>query len=701
MKKSFSFFSACSRRRVFGRTADTLCVVLTLVLASGPALRAAVTGGGVQPELTLHYPAGYQPVNIDAAASTLTFPANFTGKDLTALLHKEHPRLYATSEDWQRIRKEIPTNRYLTAARDMIVKGAENILPKPPLERVLIGRRILSISREVLSRVLTLSTAYRVTDDRRYFERARSELLHAAAFSDWNPSHFLDVTEMTMAMAIGYDWLYHDLSAADRITLRDAILEKGLKPGTGPAEAGTITYWKLKDNNWVQSCFGGMVGGALAIAEDKPDLAATFLREAFTHLHQALDAYAPDGAFPEGPAYWSFGTHYSVMLISMLRSSFGTAWNLENYPGFQASAVYMNEVMGPTGRLFNYSDGGEDSDLMPALHWFAAQAHDAALDAHERSQLLSAPQRFDGNGWEGRFFPLTLVWLDPNLPEKRPDTVLPLNWWGDGLNPIAILRSSWARDALFVGVKAGSPSNNHGHMDVGSFVLDLHGVRWALDFGAQDYNSLESLGMNIWGYKDQSSQRWDVFRINNFCHNTLVIDQQKQRVDGFAPIVKFSDDPKTPFAVMDLSAIYRESVKRALRGVRFLDDETVLVQDEIEGLGTGQSVRWGMATEAEVELHGDRAVLRLDGRTLQARIISPKTARFEIVQTDPPPHSYDAPNPGTRMLAAVVHGTGAPCTLRVVLSGGEITDSITKKILALPSLAQWPSHDAGHRMKAN
>ena len=30
-------------------------------------------------------------------------------------------------------------------------------------------------------------------------------MLAIAQFADWNPSHFLDVAEMTMGMAIGYD----------------------------------------------------------------------------------------------------------------------------------------------------------------------------------------------------------------------------------------------------------------------------------------------------------------------------------------------------------------------------------------------------------------------------------------------------------------------------------------------------------------
>jgi len=35
--------------------------------------------------------------------------------------------------------------------------------------------------------------------------------LAAARFGDWNPKHFLDVAEMTFALAIWYDWLFDQL----------------------------------------------------------------------------------------------------------------------------------------------------------------------------------------------------------------------------------------------------------------------------------------------------------------------------------------------------------------------------------------------------------------------------------------------------------------------------------------------------------
>ena len=35
-------------------------------------------------------------------------------------------------------------------------------------------------------------------------------MLEVSSFTDWYPKHFLDVAEMTTALALSYDWLYHD-----------------------------------------------------------------------------------------------------------------------------------------------------------------------------------------------------------------------------------------------------------------------------------------------------------------------------------------------------------------------------------------------------------------------------------------------------------------------------------------------------------
>ncbi len=227
-------------------------------------------------------------------------------------------------------------------------------------------------------------------------------------------------------------------------------------------------------------------------------------------------------------------------------------------------------------------------------------------------------------------------------------------------------------------------------MDIGSFVLDAKGVRWAIDLGAQSYRSLERRGMGIWDMR-QESERWSVFRLNTHSHNTLLVDEEQQLVEGFAPIISFSQNPDSAHTVVDMTEVYADVIDRALRGARFFPGESVLLHDEITGLGLGQRIRWVMMTRAEIELESDRAILRQEGQTLYARILAPADAEFAVVQTEPPPNEWDAPNPGTRMLALFVDGCDDASSrhLRILLSKEKLSDERVGELRSLDSPANW------------
>lgn len=85
--------------------------------------------------------------------------------------------------------------------------------------------------------------------------------------------------------------------------------------------------------------------------------------------------------------------------------------------------------------------------------------------------------------------------------------------------------------ALFVGFKAGANDVNHSSLDLGSFVLDADGLRWATDLGPDDYN--------LPGYfdtkKGTASPRWKYYRLNNRSNNTLTPGDALQDYHATAP----------------------------------------------------------------------------------------------------------------------------------------------------------------------
>lgn len=587
-----------------------------------------------------------------------------------AQLPPSHPRLFLKAGEEAALRKlgSDPVRARLHAG---LVAAADKMLTEAPVERTLTGRRLLHQSRTCLSRVLHLGFAWRLTGERKYAERARVELLAAAAFSDWNPSHFLDVAEMTAALGIGYDWFYSFLDEDARAAVRDAIVTKGLRPGTAALS------WTRATHNWNQVCNAGLTVGALAVAESEPELAAQLIARAINTVPLAMHEYGPDGAYPEGVSYWGYGTTFNVILLSALQSVLGSDFGLSGQPGFLATADYMLHMFGPTGLPFNYSDAGSrEGGLHPAMFWLAAARGEPGL-------LWTEWRKLDGTGRLSgdRADPFLALWMTPGL--ARPAAAPPLDWTGGGLTPVASHRTGWDADAVFVAIKGGSPATNHAHMDVGSFVVDADGVRWADDLGMQDYNSLETKGVDLWG-RGQNAGRWKVFRLGASAHNVLTVDGAGQRYESRAPLTV----SKRGVTVVELSDTYRGQLAKAARGVELRPDRTVLIQDEFSAMeGKAATVRWAMLTRAEVKIDGaGRATLSREGRTLQLRVLEPVGVPLRIYATDPPPAATDAPNPGTRMVGFEVStAAGASRRMRVQL----VPQSATASPVPLRPLSGW------------
>lgn len=589
---------------------------------------------------------------------------------------KDHPRLFLPKGAEVVLKQRIAADPTLRQFHRAVLAEADRQLTTKPVEHVLIGRRLLDKSRTCLSRLTHLSYAWRMTGEPKYLERAKAEMLAVGGFTDWNPSHFLDVAEMTTGMAIGYDWLYEGLDATSRATIRTAIIEKGLK-----ASFEGKQWWINGNNNWNQVCHAGMTVGALAVHETADDMTAEIVARAVEGVPHSMMELAPDGAYPEGPGYWVYGTSFNVLLISALESVLGTDFNLCASKGFLSTADYYLHATGPTGMYFNYADCGAGSNsIQPAMFWLAGRRKEPYLLWNELGWLSKQIKEAGDKPIRSndRLFPLILAWSIDLPSERTPPKAL--SWTGMGPMPVAMHRSSWQPDATFVGVKGGSPSGNHAHMDVGTFVMDADGVRWAEDLGMQDYNSLESKGVDLWNNK-QDSQRWKVFRLGSSAHNIITVDGKQQVLQGKAAIIT----AKEGRTVVDTSGVYQGQLRNSQRGVALQDDRSVIVQDELVA-DKEVTVRWAMVTRAEVAITGPGyATLTQKNKRLTLRVVEPAGAELKTWPTDPPPAEIDAPNPGTRLIGFEVKiPAGTPTRLVVEL----VPDGVQAKVAVKP-LAEW------------
>jgi hypothetical protein len=593
-------------------------------------------------------------------AACLSAGAAGIAADPIGRLRAGHPRLLVTDGELALALDAAKADPLRAALHARIVDAATADLAAPPLIRKLKGPRLLDTSRAAIRRILTCAMAYRITGDGRFLAKARGDLLAVADFADWNPSHFLDVAEMSFAVAIGYDWLYPELSAGDRASLRAALVAKALvfAPAAyaleGPKD-GRL-FFATARMNWNPVCNGGLLAAALAVADEEPDLARRVIEGVRRSLPLAMDAYRPDGAYPEGPAYWSYGTTYNVIILALLEGALGTDYGLGAAPAFDRTAFYRTAVEGPTGLVFNYADGGSRIEDTPAYAWLARRYGDPAALEMSRRQLLA---EINGRR-DDRFLALHAAWYPgPQGGPGGAPSGLPLSVHLRGGADIALFRSAWNDpDALFLGFKAGDNSTNHSHLDLGSFVLESDGVRWAVDLGPDHYD--------LPGYFGAS--RWSYFRLTNRSHNTVTPGDALQDAKAVAPIVAFSDSAARPFAVAELTAAYPGAARRILRGVALPGRSRVLVQDEFAALQPGTPVRWVMVTAETVALSADgrTADLARGARRLRVEVLEPAGVRLTSRAAAPPTRQED-PNTGDSLLSLEVPPAGATGDLRIAV----------------------------------
>jgi hypothetical protein len=555
-----------------------------------------------------------------------------------------HPRLIMSKADEASVKKVLKTNEQLSGVHDLIIAKSDEMLSKETLTYNKTGKRLLAVSREALERVFYLSYSYRMTKNKKYLKRAELEMNAVCQFQDWNPTHYLDVGEMTMAVAIGYDWLYDKLQESTKQNIRKAIHKNAFET----SKIEEYNKYKRVANNWNQVCNAGVVYGALATFESNPTVSKEIIEEMLITNRISMASYAPDGVYPEGHSYWGYGTSFEVMLLAGLESALGSDNGLSQSPGFLKSAEFMLFVTSPSGKRFNFSDSGVSQNANIAQFWFAKKTNNPNLLYEENKSMQAGT--FLKTIDESRLLPIIMVFAkDINLTNISAPTQKV--WSGKGETPVVMVRTDWKnKTGEYLGVKGGSASTSHAHMDAGTFVYDVDGLRWAMDFGLQSYITLESKGVDLWG-KGQDSQRWDVFRLSNKAHNTLTINNQKHNFEGRAELIETIDSPAEKGGKFDLSEIFKGEISSAVRKVVLKGDKSLVVEDEIVTNEKEALIRWNMVTPATVKILDSSSIeLTQKGKKKILKVTTNFPFELKTWNSEDPGTDYDAKNPGTIMI---------------------------------------------------
>ncbi|MFA5110268.1 MAG: heparinase II/III family protein, partial [Desulfobaccales bacterium] len=359
------------------------------------------------------------------------------------------------------------------------------------------------------------------------------------------------------------------------------------------------------------------------------------------------------------------------LFVAALETALGCSFGLEESSGYAVTGFFPLYVTGPRERTFNYADADEQIHWTAQMFWLARKFQQPVFAWYARRNT--------------RAHPLDLLWFEAQGPGRQAGG-LPLDRYFRGVE-VVTCRSSWDDPrAVFVGFKAGDNRVPHSHLDLGSFVLEADGVRWALDLGPDDYDLTGYFGQN----------RWDYYRLRAEGHNTLVLNPGSgpdQDPEAAATILRYRSSPELSLALADLTPAYGRQARRVWRGLALRHRRQVLIQDEIQAEKPVE-VLWAMHTAAEVRLSRDNrtASLSQGAARLAARILSPPGAVFKLLPARPLPLSPHPPGQAeNRRVSKLAIHLAEVTDLRLVVELTPVTGkpepaSLEQKITPL---AQW------------
>lgn len=537
-----------------------------------------------------------------------------------------HPRIIMNKYNELALRFTMMEDPLAGKLKQELKKDADALLNSRNIKYSLDkNQSILTISQEYLRRIIILSTAYRIFEEDKYSDKAIDMMMHVCEYPDWNPQYFLDVAEMTAALAIGYDWNFYHLNLREKETIRNKIVENGLNPGLEVynSQAGKPHVWYKMNNYWNQVCASGLILGALAVGEDFPDLKNNIIYQAIKNLVPTLEMYEPDGAWFEGPESAHYANSFLAMAISALQSALEHDFGLADRPGLNKASEFYIHTVSPAGLTFNFGNTTTPVPPMPSvLFWFSKRFGQQDVSGYYKALLAQnvTPGNLEYGKDRDRFFYLSLPWFDEGAAETfRPETAQ----YFKGPVDLLFFRGNEDANALYLAAKGSKGTLSNQQLDAGSFVIDAHGERWGIDLGGE-HGFLPGLLENT-----VAGSRWQYYRNTNKSHSALVLGDNLQDAEGESTVIKFRDKINQPFGILDLTTVY-PGAKKLNRGFKMLSEDQVLVRDEIVFTGNPSTIRWGMMTDAEIALNGNKAVLTKNGKRFFIQAFADEDVIFEI-----------------------------------------------------------------------
>ena len=503
-----------------------------------------------------------------------------------------HPRIYGNKARFEKLFADAKTDEKLDAMLSRLVTSGEG---KLGAEFSTKGHGD-SIGSFYTAELLYL--AYLNSGDIKYAQKAEEMALLFANMNSWgHESYYLDVSFWMMNCAYVYDFFYDELSKESKEKIAEAIITKGLRPSQTSYNSMTWSDWPIRPTNWNTVCNGGtMIAAVVLLGEGYDDnLCLDIIEKSFISMSYALYSYAPHGALYESNGYWEYGTSYIVRAIESYINTLGDDFGLMDFPGMDEIGYFLYRITGSDGS-WGYHDGNRNTRISNVYApWMAYHNKDYNLmkmRENERELYGISADIFD-----------VLFYMPGDAPQKI-ETPLDVDLGGER-TAIATARSNWGPQQFFMGIHGATNAVEHGQYDMGNFIYDAFGIRFAVDIGGDSY----SLGGKYFADNGEKSEYY-VHRAE--AHNCYIINPdegggQLWKAKGNSEIIE--SKPKGAAFKVDLKNAYYTQVDEAVRGIMLTNDRSVLVvQDEIKTKDEADEILWFWNSDGEMTINDDNSV---------------------------------------------------------------------------------------------
>lgn len=581
--------------------------------------------------------------------TTVLLAAKFkapSANDYLSGIAKVRPRLIQNAAGWAAIKNQITQDPALTRLMATLKASGEDLLKDPELNRIN-GEGDSGEGARAIYRMALLAALHHGDGDLKWKDRAVRELIllcDKTNFRDWHPADAGSVSDMVIAVTLGYDWFRDGLNAKQAEDIRVFLRQKGVdaliahiqdKPvpptafatapeGSDANPEAPATKNAVPVTRQKMRIASALMLNAIGFVDDDPKMAKDSANAAAKVFGEGLLRFAPAGIWPEGIAAGDAVMDNAAMVIQSLRSSSGKDFGLSMLEGIPQFSLARLHLYGPTGQPFNLRADAAGDGLRPWITTWLAGLHGnpgiPAFDAGDKMAVDTA--YFSGVGHYLYYHSQAAI---NGTPEAFD--------FATAGGMAATVRSGWGGDDLYIAIQGGDNRDPHAQLDIGTFVLDAGGIRWGQELGVENgFDGSVALA------PEERRKRYDHFLEGTRGQNTLTFGGANQDLDARASVLVTQSTPDTGFAIIDMTKAYPKDAQQVHRGIMVVRGASpyLIIQDDLTVKKT-QPLVWSMQTrDIEITVDGPTATLKQGDRQLIATIVSPKGATFSA-EAPPPP----------------------------------------------------------------